>query len=154
MAKGKGFMAEFKKFIMRGNVIDLAVGVIVGGAFQAIVKSLVDDLVMPVISLLTKGLDFSKLFVALDGNEYATLEAAQEAGAAVITYGNFISAVINFLIMAIVVFCLIKAINAVADKSKKKEEEAPAEPTTKDCPFCKSEIAIEATRCPHCTSQL
>ena len=154
MAKGKGFMAEFKKFIMRGNVIDLAVGVIVGGAFQAIVKSLVDDLVMPVISLLTKGLDFSKLFVALDGNEYATLEAAQEAGAAVITYGNFISAVINFLIMAIVVFCLIKAINAVADKSKKKEEEAPAEPTTKECPFCKSEIAIEATRCPHCTSQL
>lgn len=154
MAKGKGFMAEFKKFIMRGNVIDLAVGVIVGGAFQAIVKSLVDDVVMPVISLLTKGLDFSKLFVALDGNEYATLEAAQEAGAAVITYGNFISAVINFLIMAFVVFCLIKAINTVADKSKKKEEEAPAEPTTKECPFCKSEIAIEATRCPHCTSQL
>ncbi len=154
MAKGKGFMAEFKKFIMRGNVIDLAVGVIVGGAFQAIVKSLVDDLVMPVISLLTKGLDFSKLFVALDGNEYATLEAAQEAGAAVITYGNFISAVINFIIMAFVVFCLIKAINTVADKANKKEEEAPAEPTTKECPFCKSEIAIEATRCPHCTSQL
>ena len=154
MAKGKGFMAEFKKFIMRGNVIDLAVGVIVGGAFQAIVKSLVDDLVMPVISLATKGLDFSKLFVALDGQEYATLEAAQEAGAAVLTYGNFISAVINFLIMAFVVFCLIKAINAVADKAKKKEEEAPAAPTTKECPFCKSEIAIEATRCPHCTSQL
>ena len=154
MAKGKGFMAEFKKFIMRGNVIDLAVGVIGGGAFQAIVKSLVDDLVMPVISLATKGLDFSKLFVALDGQEYATLEAAQEAGAAVLTYGNFISAVINFLIMAFVVFCLIKAINAVADKAKKKEEEAPAAPTTKECPFCKSEIAIEATRCPHCTSEL
>lgn len=154
MAKGKGFIAEFKKFIMRGNVIDLAVGVIVGGAFQAIVKSLVDDLVMPVISLATKGLDFSKLFVALDGQEYATLEAAQEAGAAVLTYGNFISAVINFLIMAFVVFCLVKAINAVADKAKKKEEEAPAAPTTKECPFCKSEIAIEATRCPHCTSEL
>lgn len=154
MAKGKGFMAEFKKFIMRGNVIDLAVGVIVGGAFQAIVKSLVDDLVMPVIGLITKGLDFSKLFVALDGNEYATLEAAQEAGAAVLTYGNFISAVINFLIMAFVVFCLIKAINTFADKAKKNEEEAPAAPTTKECPFCKSEIAIEATRCPHCTSQL
>lgn len=154
MAKGKGFMAEFKKFIMRGNVIDLAVGVIVGGAFQAIVKSLVDDLVMPVISLATKGLDFSKLFVALDGQEYATLEAAQEAGAAVLSYGNFISAVINFLIMAFVVFCLVKAINAVADKAKKKEEEAPAAPTTKECPFCKSEIAIEATRCPHCTSEL
>ena len=154
MAKGKGFMAEFKKFIMRGNVIDLAVGVIIGGAFQAIVKSLVDDIVMPIISLATKGLDFSKLFVALDGQEYATLEAAQEAGAAVLTYGNFISAVINFLIMAFVVFCLIKAINAVADKAKKKEEEAPAAPTTKECPFCKSEIAIEATRCPHCTSEL
>ncbi len=154
MAKGKGFMAEFKKFIMRGNVVDLAVGVIVGGAFQAIVKSLVDDLVMPVISLATKGLDFSKLFVALDGQEYATLEAAQEAGAAVLTYGNFISAVINFLIMAFVVFCLVKAINAVADKAKKKEEETPAAPTTKECPFCKSKIAIEATRCPHCTSEL
>ena len=154
MAKGKGFMAEFKKFIMRGNVIDLAVGVIVGGAFQTIVKSLVDDVVMPVISLATKGLDFSKLFVALDGQEYATIEAAQEAGAAVLSYGNFISAVINFLIMAFVVFCLVKAINAVADKAKKKEEEAPAAPTTKECPFCKSEIAIEATRCPHCTSEL
>lgn len=154
MAKGKGFMAEFKKFIMRGNVIDLAVGVIVGGAFQSIVKSLVDDLVMPVISLATQGLDFSKLYLALDGKEYATLEAAQEAGAAVLTYGNFISAVINFLIMAFVVFCLVKAINAVADKAKKKEEEAPAAPTTKECPFCKSEIAIEATRCPHCTSEL
>ncbi len=154
MAKGKGFIAEFKKFIMRGNVIDLAVGVIVGGAFQAIVKSLVDDLVMPVIGLLTKGLDFANLFVALDGNEYATLADAQAAGVAVLTYGNFISAVINFLIMAFVVFCLVKAINTIADRAKKKEEEAPAEPTTKECPFCKSEIAIEATRCPHCTSQL
>lgn len=155
MAKGKGFAAEFKKFIMRGNVIDLAVGVIVGGAFQAIVKSLVDDIVMPVISLITKGLDFSSKFVALDGGNYATLAEAQEAGAAVLTYGNFISAIINFLIMAFVVFCLVKAINTVADRAKKEEEEeAPAEPTTKECPFCKSEIAIEATRCPHCTSQL
>ncbi len=154
MAKGKGFMGEFKKFIMRGNVIDLAVGVIVGGAFQAIVKSLVDDIVMPVIGLITKGIDFSNWFVALDGGEYATLADAQAAGAAVLTYGNFISAVINFLIMAFVVFLLIKGINTVADKAKKKEEEAPADPTTKECPFCKSEIAIEATRCPHCTSQL
>ncbi|MBR6786157.1 MAG: large conductance mechanosensitive channel protein MscL [Clostridia bacterium] len=155
MAKGKGFAAEFKKFIMRGNVIDLAVGVIVGGAFQAIVKSLVDDIVMPVISLITKGIDFSSKFVALDGGEYATLADAQAAGAAVITYGNFISAIINFLIMALVVFCLVKAINSVADKAKKKEEvEEAEEPTTKECPFCKSEIAIEATRCPHCTSQL
>ncbi len=154
MAKGKGFAAEFKKFIMRGNVIDLAVGVIVGGAFQAIVKSLVDDIVMPVISLATKGLNFTNWFYALDGNTYATLEEAQAAGAAVISYGNFISAVINFLIMAFVVFLLIKGINAVADRAKKKEEVVEEAPTTKECPFCKSEIAIEATRCPHCTSQL
>lgn len=153
MAKGKGFMAEFKKFIMRGNVIDLAVGVIVGGAFQAIVKSLVDDIVMPVIGLITKDLNFTNWFYALDGNKYATLEEAQ-AACSVITYGNFISAVINFLIMAFVVFLLVKAINTVADRAKKKEEAAEEEPTTKECPFCKSEIAIEATRCPHCTSQL
>lgn len=154
MSKAKGFAAEFKKFIMRGNVIDLAVGVIVGGAFQAIVKSLVDDVVMPVISLATKGVDFANWFIALDGGEYATLEAAQEAGASVLSYGNFISAILNFLIMAFVVFLLVKAINTVADKTKKKEEEVPAAPTTKECPYCKSEIAIEATRCPHCTSQL
>ncbi len=154
MAKGKGFMAEFKKFIMRGNVIDLAVGVIVGGAFQTIVKSLVDDIVMPVISLATKGLDFANWFVALDGKEYATLAAAQEAGAATLAYGNFISAVLNFLIMAFVIFCLVKVINTVNDRAKKKEEEAPAAPTTKECPYCKSEINIEATKCPHCTSQL
>lgn len=154
MSKAKGFAAEFKKFIMRGNVIDLAVGVIVGGAFQAIVKSLVDDVVMPVISLATKGVDFANWFIALDGGEYATLEAAQAAGASVLSYGNFISAILNFLIMAFVVFLLVKAINTIADKTKKKEEEAPAAPTTKECPYCKSEIAIEATRCPHCTSQL
>lgn len=154
MSKAKGFAAEFKKFIMRGNVIDLAVGVIVGGAFQAIVKSLVDDIVMPVISLATKGLDFSNWFVALDGGEYATLEAAQAAGAAVLSYGNFISAILNFLIMAFVVFLLVKGINTIADKTKKKEEEAPAAPATKACPYCKSDIAIEATRCPHCTSEL
>lgn len=154
MSKAKGFAAEFKKFIMRGNVIDLAVGVIVGGAFQTIVKSLVDDVVMPVISLATKGVDFANWFIALDGGEYATLEAAQEAGASVLSYGNFISAILNFLIMAFVVFLLVKGINTIADKTKKKEEEAPAAPTTKECPFCKSEIAIEASRCPHCTSQL
>ncbi|MBQ2694625.1 MAG: large conductance mechanosensitive channel protein MscL [Clostridia bacterium] len=150
----KGFFGEFKKFIMRGNVIDLAVGVIVGGAFQAIVKSLVDDVVMPVISLATKGINFADLFIALDGNDYATLAAAQEAGAATLNYGNFISAILNFLIMAFVVFLLVKGINTVAEKSKKKEEEAPAEPTTKECPYCKSEIAIGATKCPNCTSDL
>ena len=150
----KGFFGEFKKFIMRGNVIDLAVGVIVGGAFQAIVKSLVDDVVMPVISLATKGINFADLFIALDGGEYATLAAAQEAGAATLNYGNFISAILNFLIMAFVVFLLVKGINTVAEKTKKKEEEAPAAPTTKECPYCKSEIAIGATKCPNCTSDL
>ncbi len=154
MAKTSGFMAEFKKFIMRGNVIDLAVGVIVGGAFQAIVKSLVDDIVMPVIGLITNGIDFASKFLALDGGEYATLEEAQAAGAAVLTYGNFISAVINFFIMAFVIFCLVKGINAISEKTSKKEEEAPAEPTTKVCPYCQSEISIKATKCPCCTSDL
>ncbi|MBP3327283.1 MAG: large conductance mechanosensitive channel protein MscL [Clostridia bacterium] len=154
MEKKSGFMGEFKKFIMRGNVIDLAVGVIVGGAFQAIVKSLVDDIVMPVISLITKGIDFTEKFVALDGVDYATLADAQAAGAAVITYGNFISALINFFIMAFVIFCLVKSINTISEKTSKKEEEAPAEPTTKVCPYCQSEISIKATKCPCCTSDL
>ena len=155
MSKAKGFSAEFKKFIMRGNVIDLAVGVIVGGAFQAIVKSLVDDVVMPVISLATKGVDFANWFIALDGGEYATLEAAQAAGASVLSYGNFISAILNFLIMAFVVFLFVRAINKLRDLGKQPEAPAePAAPTTKICSFCKSEISIEATRCPHCTSEL
>ena len=152
MAKGKGFAAEFKKFIMRGNVIDLAVGVIIGGAFQAIVKSLVDDIIMPVVGLATKGIDFTNWFIALDGNKYETLELAEEAGAATLNFGSFISAILNFLIMALVIFIFVKAINTVAEKARKPE--APAEPTTKKCPYCKSEISIEATRCPNCTSQL
>ncbi len=154
MSKKSGFISEFKTFIMRGNVIDLAVGVIIGGAFQAIVKSLVDDVVMPVISLITKGVDFASKFIALDGGEYNTLEEAQAAGAAVLTYGNFISAVINFFIMAFVIFLFVKGINAISEKAKKKEEEAPAEPTTKTCPYCQSEISIKATKCPHCTSEV
>lgn len=152
MSKGKGFIAEFKKFIMRGNVIDLAVGVIIGGAFQTIVNSLVNDVFMPVISLATKGMDFSNWFISLDGNKYETLAKAQEAGAAVISYGNFISAVINFIIMAFIIFVFVKAINALAEKTSKPAE--PAAPTTKKCPYCKSEIDIEATKCPHCTSSL
>ncbi len=155
MSKTKGFISEFKAFITRGNVIDLAVGVIIAGAFQAIVKSLVDDIVMPVISLLTKGVDFASKFVALDGGAYATLEEAQAAGAAVLTYGNFISAILNFLIMAFVVFLFIKGINKLSGLKKKEEAaEEAAEPTTKECPYCKSEIAIAATKCPHCTSEL
>lgn len=157
MAKDKknGFVSEFKAFILRGNVIDLAVGVIIGGAFQAIVNSLVNDVIMPVVSLLTNGIDFSNLFIQLNGDEkYATLAAAQEAGAAVLAYGNFISAVINFLIMAFVIFLLVKGINKVHTIGKKEEPAEEPAPTTKVCPFCKSEVAIEATRCPHCTSEL
>ncbi len=150
----KGFAAEFKKFIMRGNVVDLAVGVIIGGAFQTIVKSLVDDIIMPLISLATKGVDFANKFILLGEGEFKTLAEAQEAGVAAIAYGNFINAILNFLIMAFVIFVLVKAINKVNDKTKKKEEEAPAEPTTKECPYCKSEIAIGATKCPNCTSEL
>ncbi len=154
MSKSKGFISEFKKFIMRGNVIDLAVGVIIGGAFQTIVNSLVSDIIMPVISLFTGGIDFSNWFIALDGEKYATLAEAQAAGASVLAFGNFISAVLNFLIMAFVIFCLIKVINSIADKTKKKEEVVEEKPTTKICPYCKSEISIDATKCPHCTSDL
>lgn len=154
MSKKSGFISEFKTFIMRGNVIDLAVGVIIGAAFQAIIKSLVDDLVMPVISLATNGVDFANMFISLDGTEYETLAAAQEAGAAVFAYGNFINAVLNFLIMAFVIFVLVRTINKLREKSAKKEEVVEAAPTTKKCPFCKSEIDIEATKCPNCTSDV
>ncbi len=153
--KKSGFISEFKTFVLRGNVVDLAVGVIVGGAFQAIVKSLVDDIVMPVISLFTKGLDFTNLFIQLSGDvKYDTVEAAKEAGVAVLSYGNFISAVINFFIMAFVIFLLIKGINKVRTIGQKEEEVVEEAPATKICPFCKSEISIEAVKCPNCTSDL
>lgn len=141
MAKDKGFIAEFKKFIMRGNVLDMAVGVIVGGAFTAIVTSLNQDILTPILGIFG-GTDFSYLTVTLGSGENAP----------VLNYGNFITAVINFLITALVIFCMIKGINKVAEKFSKKEE--PAAPTTKKCPYCMSEIDIKATRCPHCTSQL
>lgn len=152
----KGFMSEFKKFIMRGNVIDLAVGVIIGGAFQAIVNSLVNDVVSPVISLATKGINFADKFLVLAVTDevFATAEAAKEAGYATLNYGAFITAVINFLIMATVIFLLVKGINKVSEIGKKKEETVEEAPTTKVCPFCKSEISIEAVKCPNCTSDL
>ncbi len=140
-------LKEFKKFALRGNMIDLAVGMIIGSAFTSIVNSLVNDMIMPLVSVFTGKVDFSNLFIALDGNSYATLEAAQEAGAATFNYGTFISNVINFIIMAFVVFMFVKAMN-------KLKHEEPAPVTTKKCPFCQSEINIEATRCPHCTSEL
>lgn len=134
----KKFFDEFKKFISRGNVMDMAVGIIIGGAFTAIVNSLVTDIISPLIGLLgAKNLD--QLSVKLRGD-------------VVLTYGNFISAVINFVLVAFVLFCVIRAINNAKDKFKKPEE--PAAPTTKICPFCKSEISIDAVRCPNCTSVL
>ncbi len=150
----KGFIAEFKTFILRGNVMNLAVGVIIGGAFQAIVNSLVNDIVSPVISLLTKGINFADKFIVLttDDVSFATLEAAKEAGYATLNYGSFATAVINFLIMAVVIFLLVKGINKIMEIGKKPAaEEAP---TTKVCPFCKSEISIEAVKCPNCTSDI
>ncbi len=150
--KSKGLAGEFREFIMRGNVLDMAIGVIIGGAFQKIISSLVDDIIMPLISLLTGGIDFNNKFVVLSGGSYDTLEAAKEAGAATLNYGTFITVVINFLLMALVIFLLVKVMNNVSNKFAKEEAEAPA--TTKICPRCKSEINIEATRCPHCTSEL
>lgn len=143
MKKGKGFIEEFKKFIMRGNVMDMAVGVIVGGAFTSIVTSLNQDILTPILGIFG-GTDFSYLKLTLGSGENAP----------VLNYGNFITAVINFLTTALVIFVLIKAMNVIGERFKKKEEEAPAAPTTKKCPYCRSEIAIEATRCPHCTSML
>lgn len=145
----KKFLDEFKTFILRGNVMNLAVGVIIGAAFQAIINSLVDDIIMPLISIVTGGIDFSNLFIQLGGDtRYATLAAAQEAGAAVLAYGSFITAILNFLIMALVIFCLVKFINKLTVKEEDEEV------TTKTCPYCQSEIDIKATRCPHCTSEL
>ena len=156
MSKGKGIIGEFKTFIMRGNIMDLAVGVIIGAAFQGIVNSLVNDVVMPVITLITGGIDFTNWFIALDGGEYETLAEAQAAAAATLNYGTFLTALINFLIMAFVIFCFVKFMNHLAEAGplKKKQEEEPEEPTTKICPFCKSEIPIDATRCAHCTSEV
>lgn len=153
MEKYKGFFQEFKAFISKGNVMDMAVGVIIGAAFKAIVDSLVKDIIMPLISGVVGGLDFSNWFIALDGNRYETLAAAQEAGAATLNYGIFITAVINFLIMAFVIFMMVKMLGALMDKRHKPEAVAEA-PKTKACGFCRSEIAIDATRCPHCTSTL
>lgn len=134
----KKIIEEFKTFISRGNVIDMAIGIIIGGAFKAIVDSLVADVISPLIGILG-GKDLSALSIPLRGE-------------ATLNYGNFISAVLNFLIMAVVIFTIVKVMNTIADKFKKKEEEIEEAPTTKVCPFCKSEIAIDAVRCPHCTS--
>lgn len=148
MAK-KGFFAEFKEFISRGNVMDMAVGVIIGGAFQSIIKSLVDDVVMPVLSVITGGTDFSAWSITL-----VEADEAAEKAAVMLNYGNFVSAVINFLLMAFVIFTFVRTMNKITAKFAPKKEEAPAAPTTKKCPYCLSEIPLEAKKCAHCTSDV
>ena len=142
-------LKEFKEFALKGNMIDLAVGVIIGGAFNSLVTSLVDNIIMPVISIFTGKIDFSNLFLSLDGKEYDTLAQAQKAGAATLNYGTFITGLLNVILMAFVVFLLVKAMNKL-----RTHNEVPQEVTTKICPHCKSEIHIDADRCPHCTSKL
>ncbi len=143
-------LREFKDFAMRGNVLDMAVGIIIGVAFGRIVTSMVNDVVMPPIGLLLGNVDFSNLFINLSGTPYATLAEAQEAGAATVNYGVFLNTVLEFLIVALVIFLLIRQVN----RARAAEDEAPPEPTVKDCPYCITEIPIKATRCPNCTSQL
>jgi large conductance mechanosensitive channel len=140
---------EFKKFIMRGNVMDLAIGVIIGGAFSKIVSSLVDDVVMPPIGLLLGKVNFSNLFINLGPTKYATLADAKAAGAPTLNYGLFINNIVYFLILAVIIFLMVKALNRL-----NKKEEAPVEVTTRECPRCLSTISKKADRCPHCTSEI
>ena len=149
----KTIINEFKEFIMRGNVLDMAVGVIIGGAFQKIISSLVNDVIMPVITLCTGGIDFTNWFIALDGNHYDTLQAAIDAKASTLNYGTFLTEIINFIIMAFIIFMMVKTMNSLSKRGKNPEAE-PEAPAVKICPYCKTEIAAEASRCPHCTSQL
>jgi large conductance mechanosensitive channel len=149
-----GMIKEFKEFAVKGNVVDLAVGIIIGGAFGTIVKSLVDDVIMPPVGLALGGVDFANLFLTLrDGTTpgpYPTLEAAKAAGAVTIRYGVFLNSIVSFLIVAFAVFLLVRAINSL----KRKEAIAPSAPDSKVCPQCATTIPIAAKRCPNCTSQL
>jgi large conductance mechanosensitive channel len=143
-------LKEFKEFAMRGNVLDMAIGIVIGVAFGKIITSFVNDVVMPPIGLLLGKVDFSNLFIDLSGKSYATLAEAKAAGAATIKYGLFLNTVVDFVIVAFVIFLLIQQIN----RMKRQPEAAPAAPTTKECPYCLSSIAIKATRCSHCTSDV
>ncbi|HEU4345105.1 MAG TPA: large conductance mechanosensitive channel protein MscL [Candidatus Binatia bacterium] len=143
-------LKEFREFAMRGNVIDLAIGVIIGAAFGKIVTSFVEDVLMPPIGLILGRVDFANLFINLSGKDYPSVAAAKAAGAATLNYGIFFNNVINFLIIAFFIFLLIRQINIL---QRQEEEPAPA-PTTRDCPYCLSSIPIKATRCAHCTAEL
>jgi large conductance mechanosensitive channel len=142
-------LKEFREFALRGSVIDLAVGIIIGAAFTGVVNSLVNDIIMPPIGMLLGGVNFADLFISLNGQSYPSLEAAQAAGAPVIAYGQFINTIINFLIVAFVIFLIVREINRM-----RKRGEVPAEQTTKECVYCASTIPIKAIRCPECTSDL
>ena len=141
-------LKEFKEFVTRGNVLDLAVAVIIGGAFGKIITSFVNDVLMPPFGLLLGGVDFTNLFIPLDGQTYESLETAKTAGAATLNYGVFINTIIDFIIIALVIFLIVKAAN------KMKKPTPAAAPTTKECPHCFTTISIKATRCPNCTSEI
>ena len=145
-------LKEFKAFVMRGNVLDLAIAVIIGGAFGKIISSLVSDILMPLIGLILGRLSFTDLFIILDGNKYDSLAQAREMGGAVLAYGSFLQNIIDFLIIAFVIFLMVRTVN----KLTTKPEQAPQveEPTEKECPFCSTTIPIKAIRCPNCTSDL
>ena len=145
----KRFFKEFKEFAFRGNMLDMAVGVMIGGAIAKIVSSLVDDIIMPLIGLVTGGFDMNGLFISLDGASYATLDAAREAGAATLNYGTFLTYVVDFVIMAVCVFLVLKLLVTL----RVRKENAPA-PDPRRCPYCMGEVHDEAVRCPHCTSEL
>ena len=141
-------LKEFKEFALKGNMIDLAIAVILGGAFGKIITSLVNDIIMPLIGQLLGKVNFSDLFISLNGTKYASLADAQAAGAATFNYGMFINTIIDFLIVAFIIFLIVRQINRM------KKAPAPAAPTTKECPYCYTQIPIPATRCPNCTSEL
>ena len=141
-------LQEFKEFAMRGNVMDMAIGIVLGSAFGKIVASFVGDMLMPILSKITGGVDFTNLFVSMSADQYTTLAAAEAAGAAALKYGNFIQTIIDFVIVAFAIFMVVKAINS------RKQAEVAAEPTTKACPRCMNDIPLEATRCGFCTSDV
>lgn len=143
---------EFKKFVARGSFFDLAIGVIIGAAFSTVVNSLVEDILMPPIGLLTAGTDFSDLYINLSGREFASLAEATEAGAATINYGTFINNLLSFLIVAAVLFLIVRQYNEITDRFEAQPE--PTAPAASTCPRCRMEISPEATRCPHCTSEI
>jgi large conductance mechanosensitive channel len=152
LKKVRGFVGEFQEFITRGNVMDLAIGIIIGAAFTGIVNSLVNDIIMPPIGLVTGKVDFSGMFLPLDGKFYPTLAAANAVNAPVIRYGLFLNAVINFLIVGVVIFFIVKQINRL--KRKQAAEDQAEVPEVRHCPYCMEQVHEQATRCPHCTAEL